>query len=284
MVVRFNAVQSIASDSTHIFDAEKNLYYLNPRFTVTASPSYDFSEEARTAIASSVTLVEMNPVVRASTASSAENIASEPSFIGSDDELLKTEWGAEGLVIGFMQKLATYTQYVLSMNDFVATGGVELTPFSPFTFRTAGTVETTISTDSSNVIDVDNNLYHCRPLFTINLGFNPNDREKAIIASAVTVIGAEEGIVTKTFSNSSLILGFNKNLSADSEYTVCMSELDSLERLSVKPFEPLVFKTTGDFYIALSPDADNVFDTENSLYRCRPSFTITPSTELGDQI
>ena len=271
---------SLASDSTHIFDTAKNLYFLNPTFTVTASPSYEFTDEAKTAIASSVTLVEMNPVVRANTASSTET--TEPTF-ESDDELLITEWNENDLKIGFRQKLATYTQYVISMNDISGLEGINVEPISPFTFRTAGTVEVTIASDSSNVIDVENNLYHCRPVFTINVGFNPNDSEKASIASAVTVIGAEKSIVTKTWNGSSLSISFSKNLAADTEYTVSMKEPAGMKRLSLKPFQPLKFKTTGDFYIALVPDVDNVFDRENSLYRCRPSFTITPSTTLSDE-
>ena len=280
VISTMSVVLSIASDTTNIFDAAKNLYYLNPRFTVTASPSFEFTDEAKAIIASSVTLVEMSTVVRANTASSTEE--TNPTVL-SDEELLTTQWNENGLVIGFRQKLATYTQYVVSMNDLNGLDGVEVTPFEPLTFRTAGTVDVSLATDSTNLIDVENNLYHCRPIFTINVGFNPNDSEKASIASAVTVIGAEKSIVTKTWNGSSLSINFSKNLAADTEYTVSMKEPAGMKRLSLKPFQPLKFKTTGDFYIALSPDVDNVFDTENSLFRCRPSFTITPSTALSDE-
>ena len=280
VIATMSVVFSIASDSTHIFDTARNLYYLNPKFSVTASPSFAFTDEAKAIIASSVTLVEMCSLVRASTASSTEETG---LAIMSDEELLKTEWNENSLIIGFRQKLATYTQYVVSMNALNGLVGVEATPFESFTFRTAGTVEVSIATDSTNLIDVENNLYHCRPLFSVNPGFTPNDKEKAAIASAVAVVGAEKSIVTKTWNNNLLNIGFSKNLAADTEYTVKINDLNSIERLCLKPFKPLKFKTTGDFYIALSPDVDNVFDTENSLYRCRPSFTIIPSTVLGEE-
>ena len=279
-VATMTVVLSLASDSTHIFDTAKNLYYLNPRFTITASPSYEFTDEAKAVIASSVTLVEMNTVVRANIASSTDASATQPL---ADEELLTMEWNENGLELGFRQKLATYTQYVISMNDISGLEGINIESFSSFSFRTAGTVDVTIASDSSNVIDVENNLYHCRPLFTVNPGFNPNDSEKAAIASAVTVIGAEDGIVTKTWNGSILSVCFSRNLAADTEYTVSMNEPAGMKRLCLNPFQPFEFKTTGDYYIALVPDADNIFDTENSLYRCRPGFTITPSTALSDE-
>ena len=141
-----------------------------------------------------------------------------------------------------------------------------------------------IASNPTNIIDVGNNLYFLKPTFSINASpsFDFSDEEKATIASAVTVIGADNSILTKAWINGSLVVSFNRNLNSNTEYTLRMDAVNNLERLIVEPFEPIVFKTTNDYYIALSPDTDNMFDRDNSLYHCQPTFTITTNIVLND--
>ena len=161
--------------------------------------------------------------------------------------------------------------------------GVTVTAFDAFGFRTMNAIDINLDSEDSNIIDVPNNLYHCRPQFTITVGYEADDDAKAIIASAVTVIGADENNITRNWVNDSLVIGFTSNLTTNTEYTVSMDDIDSsIDRLVFKVFEPLTFTTTGDSYVAIVPDEGNVIvSTPNELYHCRPTFTITPSVALG---
>ncbi len=250
---------TVTPDDDNLFDVPNSLCHCKPGFTI--APNFALNDIDRTKILNAVSVSDVA-------------VAS-----------ITREWSNDGkLLVGFNTKLASGTDYSLNMAAVNDIKGVEVTPFDSLPFRTMNAINITIDSKDSNIIDVQNNLYHCRPQFTITPVYEADDSAREIIASAVTVIGADENNVTKTWLNGSLELGFANNLTTNTEYTVSIGDLEAeFDRLAFKCFEPLTFTTTGDSYIALVPDEENVFvSTPSELYHCRPTFTITPSVALGD--
>ena len=250
---------SISSNNSDLYDSERNLYYLDPSFTLTPSSNYDFSNEEKTKISNAVTV------------------------IGADSNIVTKTWNNGSLVVGFSDNLVVNTEYTVKMGEVKDIDGVAITPFADYSFKTMEAISITIVSGESNIIDVPNNLYHCRPQFTINLGYEADNEARTIIAEAVSVTGVDAGNITKNWVNGSLILGFNSNLTTNTEYAVTMSEISGIDRMAFSAFQSFIFKTTADSYIALVPDEGNVFiNTPSELYHCSPSFTIIPSIALGD--
>lgn len=253
-----NIAFEIASNPTNIIDAEKNLYYLKPTFSISPSPSFDFNDDEKTAIASAVTV------------------------LGADNSILTKAWNNGTLVLTFNQNLSSNTEYTLKMDAISNLERLSVEPFEPLVFKTTNDYYIALSPDNDNVFVNEDNLYHCRPGFKITSNIDLNDADKAKIASAVTVIGAEEANVSKLWENNDLIISFNQNLAQNTEYSVAITEIPEIEGKSFVTFQPFVFKTIGALNLTLTADNDNIYTAMSPLYQCRPAFTITPSMPLGE--
>ena len=253
-----NIAFGVDSNPTNIIDAERNLYYLKPTFSISPSPSFDFNDDEKAAIASAVTV------------------------LGADNSILTKAWNNGSLILTFNQNLSSNTEYTLKMDAVNNLERLSVEPFEPLVFKTTNDYYIALSPDNDNVFDNENNLYHCRPGFTITSNIDLNDADKAKIASAVIVVGAEEANVSKLWENDSLIISFNQNLAQNTEYSVAITEIPEIEGKSFLAFQPFVFKTIGALILTLTADNDNVYAAMSPLYQCRPAFTITPSMPLGE--
>ncbi|MBR4569641.1 MAG: hypothetical protein IKO19_03130 [Candidatus Riflebacteria bacterium] len=253
-----NIAFEVDSNPTNIIDAEKNLYYLKPTFSISPSPSFDFNDDEKAAIASAVTV------------------------LGADNSILTKVWNNGSLVLTFNKNLSSNTEYTLRMDAVNNLERLSVEPFEPLVFKTTNDYYIALSPDNDNVFVNENNLYHCRPGFKITSNIDLNDADKAKIASAVTVVGTEEANVSKLWENDSLIISFNQNLAQNTEYSVAITEIPEIEGKSFLAFQPFVFKTIGALNLTLTADNDNVYAAMSPLYQCRPTFTITPSMPLGE--
>ena len=258
VVQPLNIAFMVASNPTNIIDAENALYFLKPTFSVNASPSIDFSDEEKAAIASAVTVV------------------------GADDSILTKTWNNGSLVVSFNRNLSSNTEYTLRMDAVDNLERLIVESFEPLVFKTTNDYYIALSPDADNMFDSVNSHYHCLPTFTLTTNIVLSDEDKAKIASAVRVVGAEEGNIIKRWENDSLIISFNQDLAQNTEYTVSISEIPEIEGKSFTSFQPYVFRTMGNLTLTLTPDNDNIYAAMSPLYHCRPAFTITPNISLGE--
>ena len=248
----------IASNPANIIDVGNNLYFLKPTFSINASPSVDFSDDEKAVIASAVTV------------------------LGADNSILTKTWNNGSLVVSFNRNLNSNTEYTLKMDSVNDLERFIVEPFDALVFKTTNDYYIALSPDADNVFDAENSLYHCLPGFTITSNIALSDEDKALIASAVRVVGAEEANIVKRWENDSLILSFNQNLAQNTEFTVSISEMPEIEGKSFTAFQPFAFRTIGGLTLSLTPDNDNVYAAMTPLYQCRPAFTIAPSISLGE--
>lgn len=236
----------IESDDANYIDGRK--YRLNPTFIVT--PSYNFNRSYKEMISKAIVV----------------------NNVGS----IETNWKGNNLNISFPEYLAAGTNYTISMSDSINIDGVNIEPFSPLSFSTVATVSASV-TDDGNVFDIVNNLYKVNPTFIVTLDytFNKNDKEK--IEKAISVSGIEDSKIKKVWNDNSLNISFSENLTADSRYTLSMSN-PNIDGMSIETFEPISFNT-------MKVIVFNVIDTGNIVkgndYRLNPIFTINTDFDFN---
>ena len=252
---------ALVASTTNIY--EDKLYHLKPSFKIT--PSYKkFDTEYKDAIASSVKLL----------------LTMNNKEVGSN--ILSKNWDASGsLNLKPIKNLNANATYTLLMQDPNFTE-ILIATFSALQFKTIEQFVIALSEKEGNVFDTDNSLYKLKPTFYISPGFKTGNIEKAIIASAVTVLNVASSTVNKVWENNKLVLSFNKALTASQSYTLSVSDVNSFEGLSIAGFEPLAFKTIGTITFNLTNPNTNIF--ADNRYQLKPIFTITPTfTNLSDE-
>ena len=234
------------------------LYHCRPMFTLT--PSFNLNAEDKTIIANAVA-------------------------ISSNGNLMSKNWNGNNLEISFSSDIAESTNYTLSMNA-VSISGVSVTPLTSKTFTTIGGLNVNIASDNGNVFvtQAGNDLYHTLPTFTVttNMALGSDDQDK--IAGAISVSNVDNNKITKNWANgTTLNISFTENLTHNTAYTISMSAVSNINGVTVNGFSNFSFRTMEALSIALADAAGNVFvSSPSELYRCRPSFIVTPNYALND--
>ncbi|MBR4328656.1 MAG: hypothetical protein IKP71_02290, partial [Candidatus Riflebacteria bacterium] len=214
-------------------------------------------------------------------------IANSISISNKGNEIAQKTILNNSIVLTFKQKLATETEYLISMDEVKSLDGINTVPFHVFKFTTMSNriinASFTIVSDETNVLTNSESLYKLNPKFRITSDYkNFNDSDKEKISESILVSNGGSDIASLTWNDNILNLSFGKNLATDTEYEISMGDLSKLEGFSIATFSPITFKTMGSIVFTVTPDEDNIYVAMTPKYQCLPGFTITPNYQLTD--
>ena len=247
----------VSSNDSNIFITEDgiDLYHGLPTFTLTTN--MPMSDANKAVIASAIAVSNMN----------SSNI--------------NTNWTDDTtLAIGFNSKLASDTNYTISLSSIDDLNGVPIASSTLFSFKTMKNLTLTVTPDEGSIYAAMSPKFTHRPNFTVTPNYTLSAANKAIIQSAVSVSNTNSA--TKNWDGNNLKIGFSSYLASGSSYIISMSEINSITGVTVE-FTQYDFTTIPTLTFTVTPDEDNIYAAMSPKYHRKPAFTITPGFLINDE-
>ncbi len=254
---------AIATGSTDVYEAMSPKYRLNPTFTIT--PSFALTDADKTNIENAVSVTNTSSII-------------------------SKNWSENNLVITFSENLTPNRTYTLTMGNVSGMDNISLTKFSDLAFTTLPALSFTLTKDSDNVFY--SGKYHCRPGFTVTPSFTVSETDRTTIASAINLTNVDESIITKTWNDNVLTLGFNQNIATSTSYTLSMSAIN-ITGVSATPFSSFNFTTIPDLIVSIATTTASIVkragsssnlevNGKNYLYCQSPEYEVSVNMTLDD--
>ena len=227
---------TVTPDAGNVYTALSPKYNCRPSYTITTS--FTLNEEDKTKIKNAIS-------------------------VSNTESIIHKEWQGNSLVITFSENLTSNTAYTLSMESVSGMPNVNITNFSNQTFTTIPQLTFNITSANTNVFY--DGRYHCNPTFTITPNFAIDSSYNSAIEGAVSVSGVSPSNVSKTWNGNNLLLGFNNYIATNTDYTISMSDINSLTGVNVTSLADFDFSTIPELIVRIATISASIVKQSNGI-------------------